>query len=109
MRLGVGAVVAGAGGGQLEGLDGEGEVLVIGVEGEEPVVDTLLQALGLVAGGHQGTGLSSGVALLNPNEKHGFYDFFYIICEKCQGLLDIYFFLWGNIEFSVQNLKNDIY
>ena len=66
MSLGVGAVVAGAGGRQLEGLDGEGEVLVIGVVGEEAVVDALLQALGLVAGGHQGARLSGGVALLNP-------------------------------------------
>ena len=66
VSLGVGAVVAGAGGRQLEGLDGEGEVLVIGVVGEEAVVDALLQALGLVAGGHQGTRLSGGVALLNP-------------------------------------------
>ena len=48
--LDVGAVVAGTGGGQLEGLDGEGEVLVIGVVDEEPVVDVLLEALGLVAG-----------------------------------------------------------
>ena len=38
-RLGVGAVVAGAGGGQLEGLDGEGEVLVIGIVDQEPVVN----------------------------------------------------------------------
>ena len=69
VSLGVGAVVAGAGGRQLEGLDGEGEVLVIGVVGEEAVVDALLQALGLVAGGHQGTRLSGGVALLNPKFK----------------------------------------
>ena len=38
-RLGVGAVVAGAGGGQLEGLDGEGEVLVIGIVDQEPVIN----------------------------------------------------------------------
>ena len=48
-RLGVGSVVAGAGGGKLEGLNGEGEVLVIGVVDEEPVVDRLLDALGQVA------------------------------------------------------------
>ena len=35
----VGAVVAGAGGGELEALDGEGEVLVIGIVDEEAVVD----------------------------------------------------------------------
>ena len=34
--LDIGAIVAGAGGGQEEGLDGEGEVLVIGVIHQEP-------------------------------------------------------------------------
>ena len=36
-RLGIVAVVAGACAGQLEGLDGEGEVLVTGVIDQEPV------------------------------------------------------------------------
>jgi len=62
----IGAVVAGARGRQLESLNGEGEVLVIGVVDEEPVVDALLEALGLVAGGHQGASLASRGALLDP-------------------------------------------
>jgi len=66
VRLNVGAIVTGAGGGQLESLDGEGEVLLIGIVHKEPVVDVLLEALGLVAGGHQGAGLPGGAALLNP-------------------------------------------
>merc|ERR1712045_630678 len=61
----VGAVVAGAGGGELEALDGEGEVLVIGVVDEEAVVDGLLQALGLVALGHEGAGGAGGLAVLD--------------------------------------------
>jgi len=62
----IGAVVAGARGRQLESLNGEGEVLVIGVVDEEPVVDALLEALGLVAGGHQGASLAGRGALLDP-------------------------------------------
>jgi len=62
----ISAVVAGACGRQLESLDGEGEVLVIGVVDEEPVVDALLEALGLVAGGHQGASLASRCTLLDP-------------------------------------------
>ena len=65
-RLGVGSVVAGAGGGKLEGLNGEGEVLVIGVIDQEPVVDVLLETLGLITRGHQGAAVSGGGALLNP-------------------------------------------
>ena len=61
----VGAVVAGAGRGELEALDGEGEVLVIGVVDEEAVVDGLLQALGLVALGHEGAGGAGGGAVLD--------------------------------------------
>lgn len=61
----VGAVVAGAGGGELEALDGEGEVLVIGVVDEEAVVDGLLQALGLVALGHERAGGAGGLAVLD--------------------------------------------
>ena len=33
------------------------------------MVDVLLEALGLVAGGHQGAGLPGGAALLNPKKK----------------------------------------
>ena len=36
VRLNVGAIVTGAGGGQLESLDGEGEVLLIGIVHKEP-------------------------------------------------------------------------
>ena len=63
--LGVGSVVAGAGGGKLEGLDGKGEVLVIGVIDQEPVVDVLLETLCLVTRGHQGAAVSGGGALLD--------------------------------------------
>jgi len=62
----IGAVVASAGRWQLKGLDGEGEVLVIRVVDQEPVVDALLQALGLVAGGHQGTCVAGRGTFLNP-------------------------------------------
>ena len=65
-RLGVGSVVASAGGGELEGLDGEGEVLVIGVIDQEPVVDVLLETLGLITRGHQGAAVPGGGALLDP-------------------------------------------
>jgi hypothetical protein len=65
MSLSIGSIVASAGRRELEGLDGEGEILVIGVEGEEPVVDALLQTLGLVAFSNQGAGLSSCGAFLN--------------------------------------------
>ncbi len=61
----VGAVVAGAGGGEPEGLDGEGQVLVVGVVHQEAVVDGLLQALGLVALGNEGAVGAGGRALLN--------------------------------------------
>ena len=65
-RLNIGAIITGTGGGQLEGLDGEGEVLVVGVIDQEPVVDALLETLGLIAGGHQRASLPRGGALLNP-------------------------------------------
>jgi len=64
-RLDVVTIVAGAGRWQLEGLDSEGEVLVISVVDQEPVVDVLLETLGLIAGRDEGTGLSGGGALLN--------------------------------------------
>ena len=47
--------VAGAGTGQLVGVDEEAPVGVAGVDREHPVVDVLLGALGLVAGGQQAT------------------------------------------------------
>ena len=43
--LDIGSVVASAGGGQLEGLDGEGEVLVIRVVGQEPKINRLINIL----------------------------------------------------------------
>lgn len=51
----ISAEEAGAAGGELEGLDGEGEVLVTGVVDQEAVDDGLLQTLGAVAVGHQRT------------------------------------------------------
>ena len=54
--------------------------LVIGVVDEEAVVDTLLQALGLVAGGHQGAGVAGSCALLNP--EWGIFLMFYVL-GKC--------------------------
>jgi len=64
-RLNIVPIVAGAGRWQLERLDGEWEVLVIGVVDQEPVVDVLLETLGLVTRRDEGTGLSGGGALLN--------------------------------------------
>jgi len=43
MRLNEGAIVAGAAGRQLESLDGKGEILVVGVVYQEPVVERFLQ------------------------------------------------------------------
>ena len=43
MRLDEGAIVAGAAGRQLESLDGKGEILVVGVVHQEPVVEGLLK------------------------------------------------------------------
>ena len=56
-----GADEASARGGQLEVLDGEGEVVVGRVEDEEAVVDALLQALGLVAVGDERAGRGDGL------------------------------------------------
>jgi len=64
-RLHIVTIVAGAGRWQLESLDSEGEVLIIRVVDQEPVVDVLLQALGLIAWRDKGTGLSGCGALLN--------------------------------------------
>jgi len=62
--LDVGSVEASASRGQLEAVDGEGEVLVIGIEDQEAVVDRLLDALGLVAFGNEGTlGAGGGAGL----------------------------------------------
>lgn len=65
MGLGIGSIVASAGRRKLESLDGKGEILIIGIEGEESVVDALLETLGLIAGGNKGAGLSGSSALLN--------------------------------------------
>jgi len=65
--LGVGSVVAGAGGWELEAVDGEWEVLIIWIVDQEPVVDVLLDALGLVAFGHQWASRSGGGALLDAS------------------------------------------
>ena len=52
---GLGGDVAGAGAGQLVGVDEESPVGVARVDREHAVVDILLGALGLVAGGQQAT------------------------------------------------------
>lgn len=65
MRLSKGSIVASAGRRKLESLNGKGEILIIGIEGEESVVDALLETFGLVAGGNKGAGLSGSSALLN--------------------------------------------
>ena len=43
MRLNEGAIVAGAACRQLKSLDGKGEILVVGVVHQEPVVERLLR------------------------------------------------------------------
>ena len=68
MDLSVCSIVASAGRWELEGLDGKGEILIIRIEGEEPVVDALLNTLGFVAWSNQGAGLSSSGALLNSKQ-----------------------------------------
>lgn len=62
---GVGAQETGATGRKLECLDGEGEVLIIGVVDEEAVIDGLLQALGLVAIRHQRACVARGQTLFD--------------------------------------------
>jgi len=49
VRKGLGGDVTGAGTGELVGVDEESSVSITGVQGEHPVVDKLLGALGLVA------------------------------------------------------------
>ena len=76
-RVGVGELVfevesadeASARSGQLEAFNGEGEVVVGRIEDESTLVDVLLDAFRLVAGGHQRTGGSDGVdvALLDAD------------------------------------------
>lgn len=61
----VGAQETSAAGGKLECLDGEGEVLIIGVVDEEAVIDGLLQALGLVTHRNFGAILSCGETILH--------------------------------------------
>jgi hypothetical protein len=66
-RFNISSIVAGTCRWQLECLDGEGEVLIIGVIDKEPVVDGLLETLGLVTGRHKGARLSSSCTLLNTS------------------------------------------
>ena len=58
--------VAGACTGQLVGVNEEASVGVAGVDGEHPVVDVLLGALGLVARSQQPAGTVGGQAGLQP-------------------------------------------
>jgi len=67
VRKGLGGDMTGAGTGQLVGVDEESSVSVTGVQGQHPVVDKLLGALGLVARSQEPagavreqTGLQSG-------------------------------------------------
>ena len=53
-RFNISSIVAGTGRWQLECFNGKGEVLIIGVIDKEPVVDGLLETLGLVTGRHKG-------------------------------------------------------
>jgi hypothetical protein len=63
----VGAVVAGAGRGELEALNGEGKVLVISVIDQEAVVDGLLEALGLIAFRDERAGRTGCCAVLDAS------------------------------------------
>jgi len=53
--FGLGRKVAGASAGKLVGVNEESSVWVTGIDREHPVVDILLGALGLVAGGKETT------------------------------------------------------
>ena len=77
----IGAVVARTCGRKLESLDGEGEVLVVGVVHQEPVVKGFLRkrliinmttpphldTVGVIAGWDEGTRGARGRALLHPS------------------------------------------
>ena len=54
-RFSISAVVTGTSGRQFKALDGEWQVLIIGIVDEESVIDGFLQALGFVALGDKGT------------------------------------------------------
>jgi hypothetical protein len=60
-------VVTVADGRQLEALNGKGKVVVVRIVHNEPVVDELLDALGDVALGHDGTGTSGVKACFNAS------------------------------------------
>lgn len=62
----IGSIVTGTGGRQGEGLDGEWEVVVIGVVDKEPVVNGLLHTLCLVTFWHQRTRRAACCAFLDP-------------------------------------------
>ena len=66
VKEGLGREVAGAGAGELVGVDEEASVGVTGVHREHPVVDVLLGALRLVAGGQQPAGAVREQAGLQP-------------------------------------------
>jgi len=67
MGLYVGSVDTGAGGGQLEGVHGKGEVMIIRVIHQKSVVDVLLVAGCMIAVRYKGTRSSSCCTLLNPS------------------------------------------
>ena len=64
-RLNVSTVVTGTGGGKLEALNSEGQVLIIGIVDQKAVVDGLLQALGFITLRHKRTSISGGGTFLN--------------------------------------------
>lgn len=61
----VGPVVAGAGGGQGECVDGEGEVVIIGIVHQKSVIDVLLDTFSLVTLRHERTRRPHCSALLH--------------------------------------------
>jgi len=66
VSLDISSVMTGARGWQLERFDCEGEVLVVRVVHQEPVINGLLYTLSIIAGRYQWTGLSRGITLLYP-------------------------------------------
>jgi len=66
VSLDISSVMTGTRGWQLERFDSEGEVLVVRVVHQEPVINGLLYTLSIIAGRYQWTGLSPSITLLHP-------------------------------------------
>jgi hypothetical protein len=87
----VGAVVAGAGRGELETLNGEGKVLVIGVIDQEAVVDGLLKALGLITFRDERAGRTRSCAVLNASSlAEGLIVCLYVVNDNSPLVKNIY-------------------